>query len=114
MSDCLFCRIVARQVPAEIVADEPTALAFRDINPQAPTHLLVIPKQHIPRVSDLTEGNAQAATDLILVANRLAKQLGFAENGYRLVINCGPHAGQTVWHLHLHLLGGRAMAWPPG
>ncbi len=113
MSECLFCRIVQRQVPAQIVAEDDECLALRDINPQAPTHLLVIPKLHIPKVSDLTIDTAKLLGKAALMANRLAAQLGL-DQGYRLVVNCGPQAGQTVWHVHLHLLGGRAMGWPPG
>ena len=112
--DCLFCRITSRQVPAQIVAEDKYTLAFRDINPQAPTHILVIPKEHIPSVSDLSETTASVMGTLTITANRLAKQFGVAEQGYRLVVNCGPQAGQTVWHLHVHLLGGRDLRWPPG
>ena len=89
-------------------------LAFRDINPQAPTHLLVIPKTHIERVSDLTDATAPSLSHAVLLANRLARDAGVAESGYRIVINCGAQAGQSVDHMHVHLLGGRAMAWPPG
>jgi histidine triad (HIT) family protein len=113
MDDCLFCRIIARQVPAAIVAETDRALAFNDVNPQAPTHLLIIPKTHIATVSDLTPESASVVGDLVSLANRLAAQHRLTD-GYRLVVNCGPQAGQTVWHLHLHLLGGRRMSWPPG
>ena len=112
--DCLFCRIAQRTLPAEIVAEDDEVLAFKDVNPQAPTHLLVIPKSHIARVSDLTQETARVVGQTVLMANRLAQQSGIAEPGYRLVMNCGPQAGQSVWHLHLHLLGGRPMKWPPG
>ena len=88
-------------------------LAFRDINPQAPTHLLIIPKTHIAQLSDLTESTASLVEHGVLLANRLAREAGVAESGYRIVMNCGGHAGQSVDHLHLHLLGGRAMTWPP-
>lgn len=111
---CLFCRIAQRKLPAEIVAEDDEVLAFKDLNPQAPTHLLVIPKSHIARVSDLTPETARVVGQTVLMANRLAQQSGIAEPGYRLVMNCGPQAGQSVWHLHLHLLGGRPMKWPPG
>ena len=114
MSPCLFCRIVQRQLPADVVAEEEKMLAFKDINPQAPTHLLVIPKAHIAKVSELTDANRSVMTDLIAMANRLARQQGVVDSGYRLVINCGPQAGQSVDHLHLHMLGGRPMKWPPG
>ena len=114
MSDCVFCRIVQRQLPATIVAENDAALAFKDSNPQAPVHVLIIPKTHIARVSDLSELTLPLMADLIVMAKQLATQQGLDRDGYRLVINCGPQAGQTVWHLHLHLLGGRAMHWPPG
>ena len=89
-------------------------MAFKDLNPQAPTHLLIIPKAHIPSIADLTEQTAQVMAKATLMANRLARQAGVAQGGYRLVMNCGAQAGQSVWHLHMHLLGGRTMAWPPG
>lgn len=114
MSECLFCRIVQRALPADIVAEDDHVLAFHDVNPQAPTHVLIVPKTHIPAVSDLTEANGPVMTRAVLMANRLATQLGLADHGYRLVVNCGEQAGQSVRHLHVHLLGGRAMRWPPG
>ena len=89
-------------------------LAFRDVNPQAPTHLLVIPKTHIARLSDLTDSTTPVLNSAVLLANRLAREAGVSESGYRIVINCGPHAGQSVDHLHVHVLGGRSLAWPPG
>ena len=114
MASCLFCEIVAGNVPAQRVHDDPRAIAFMDIRPQAPTHLIVIPKAHIARVSDLSEGQAALMGHVISVANHLARQAGLSDGGYRLVINCGPSGGQTVYHLHVHLLGGRTMHWPPG
>ena len=114
MSECLFCRIVRREQPAEIVAEERGLTAIKDINPQAPTHLLIIPHAHIPKVSDLTAEQAPVVAESVLLANRLAHQAGASESGYRLVLNCGTQAGQSVWHLHLHLLAGRPMRWPPG
>jgi histidine triad (HIT) family protein len=114
MSDCLFCKIAQRQIPAAIVAETDRVVAFKDINPQAPVHLLVIPKTHVPKVSDLSGHTLPILADLVAAANQLAAQHGLVDDGYRLVINCGPQAGQTVWHLHLHLLGGRPMRWPPG
>ena len=113
MSECLFCRIARREIPAEIVAENHELVAFTDSNPQAPTHLLIVTKTHIAKISDLTETTAQVMTHATMMANRLAKQYGIDE-GYRLVVNCGSQAGQSVWHLHLHLLGGRSMRWPPG
>ena len=114
MPDCLFCKIVARSIPATLVDETTTLLAFRDINPQAPTHLLVIPKQHIASLAEIDASTAPLMGEATLFANRLAQQQGFADRGYRLVVNCGAEAGQTVWHLHLHLLGGRSFQWPPG
>lgn len=114
MSDCLFCRIARREIPADIVAEEDDVVAFTDINPQAPAHLLIVPKTHIPKLSDLTEANAGVLTKAMVMGNRLAQQYGISDTGYRLVVNCGPQAGQSVLHLHVHLLGGRPMRWPPG
>ena len=114
MSECVFCRIAQRQIPAQIVDEDQELLVFKDANPQAPTHLLIIPKAHIPTVADLTDQTAPLVAKATLMANRLARQAGIAQGGYRLVMNCGAQAGQSVWHLHLHLLGGRAMTWPPG
>ena len=114
MSECVFCRIVARKVPASIVQDDGDVLAFRDLNPQAPVHLVLIPKSHIASVSDVTMEQAPIVGQLLGLANRLAKQAGLMDSGYRLVINCGSGAGQSVFHLHLHLLGGRPFRWPPG
>ena len=114
MAECLFCKIVAKQIPAKIAFEDERVLAFHDIRPMAPIHLQVIPKRHIARVSELTGENAEIVAHLVLAANRLAAELGVAEPGYRLVINCNPAAGQSVYHLHLHLLGGRSLSWPPG
>ena len=112
--DCLFCRIASRQVPAQIIAEEDGLLAFKDINPQAPVHLLIIPHEHVPSLADTTPTHAPLLGRLVQFANRLAQEQGLMPEGYRLVVNCGPQAGQTVFHLHCHLLGGRAMRWPPG
>ena len=113
-SECLFCRIASRTLPAAIVAESNGLLAFKDINPQAPTHLLIIPKEHIATLDDATEAQTTLLGQIIQFANRLARQHQLMPDGYRLVINCGPQAGQTVWHLHVHLLGGRPLRWPPG
>ncbi len=112
---CIFCRIASGEIPAEIVARSEGAVAFRDLNPQAPTHVLVIPKAHIGSSAEAT-GDAGAALlgDLMRLGVDVAAQLGLAEAGYRLVINTGREGGQTVGHLHLHVLGGRQMRWPPG
>jgi histidine triad (HIT) family protein len=114
MSDCLFCKIRDGQIPAKVVYRDEICLAIEDINPQAPSHLLVVPLQHIPTVNDLTVEERELVGHLFVVAAKLAKERGHSENGYRLVMNCNRDAGQTVLHLHLHLLGGRAFAWPPG
>jgi len=112
--DCLFCRIVSHELPADILAEADGLLAFRDVNPQAPTHLLIIPKEHLPSLAEATDAHTTLLGNAIQFANRLARQHRLTETGYRLVINCGAQAGQSVWHLHLHLLGGRPMKWPPG
>lgn len=112
--ECLFCRIVRRELKANIVAEEEGLLAFTDINPQAPTHLLVVPTEHIPTLAEATPAHTTLLGRTLQFANRLARQYQLHPPGYRLVVNCGPEAGQTVFHLHLHLLGGRPMRWPPG
>ena len=114
MTDCLFCRIINRTVPAEIVGEADDLLAFKDINPQAPTHLLIVPTEHVPTLSDATDTHTTLLGKAVQFASRLARQYQLVPAGYRLVMNCGPQAGQSVWHLHLHLLGGRVMRWPPG
>ena len=114
MSDCLFCRIASGEIPSDSVFDRGDVFAFRDINPQAPTHILVIPKTHVRDIADLGPDAGPMLAELLAAANELARAEGIAESGYRVVANVGPDAGQTVFHLHLHLLGGRAMAWPPG
>jgi histidine triad (HIT) family protein len=112
-SDCLFCKIVAEEVPADIVHESDHVVAFRDINPQAPTHILLIPKDHIPSAVELTEDHEGVLMELVRSAAHLADAEGL-RGGWRLVTNVGPDAGQSVQHLHFHLLGGRGMAWPPG
>ncbi len=112
--DCLFCKIVNREVPADIVYEDDDFLAFRDISPQAPTHVLVIPKKHIATLNDLTNNNVELVGNLVLKAKEIAAKEGIASNGYRLVMNCNNNGGQTVFHIHAHLLGGRFMQWPPG
>ena len=114
MADCLFCKIATKEIPAKIAFENFQLLAFYDIHPMAPVHVQTIPKQHIARVSDLKKDTADIVAQMVLAANRLAAELGIADPGYRLVINCNPAAGQSVYHLHLHLLGGRPMGWPPG
>ena len=112
MADCLFCKMVAGDITPDVVFENDHILAFRDINPQAPVHILVIPKRHITTLNDLDD--AQLGGQILQVAVDLAKQEGLAEEGYRTVFNCNDNGGQAVYHLHLHLLGGRQMAWPPG
>jgi len=114
VADCLFCRIAGGEIPADVIHSDPEVVAFRDINPQAPTHVLIIPRKHIVSVSDLDSDEAGLMGQLFLVARDLAKEEGIAEDGYRMVVNAGPDGGQTVFHVHLHLLGGRALRWPPG
>src|SRR4029077_7781433 len=114
MTTCLFCNIVARTTPARLVFEDDHVVAFTDIRPVAPAHALVIPKKHIVGVHDAAPTDALALGQVLLAARDVAEQLGLAESGYRLVINQGPDAGQSVFHLHCHVLGGGAMAWPPG
>jgi len=108
--DCIFCQIVAGKVPSEIIYRDEEVIAFRDINPQAPTHLIIIPKRHIPALTHLSEEESPLIEHMVNVANQLAKEEGISESGYRLVINCGKGGGQLVPHLHLHLLGGRKLS----
>ena len=110
--DCLFCRIARQEMKVPFVYESPECVAFRDINPQAPTHILVIPREHIPSLTQATD--AAAIGHLSLAAAKIARQEGIAESGYRIVMNTNRDAGQTVFHVHLHLLGGRSMDWPPG
>jgi histidine triad (HIT) family protein len=112
MSDCLFCKMVAGEIKPAVVYETDEVLAFRDIHPRAPTHVLIIPKRHIPTLDDLDD--AALGGSLLLAAQTVARQEGLQDNGYRTVINCRSHGGQEVFHLHLHLLGGRQMSWPPG
>jgi histidine triad (HIT) family protein len=112
--NCIFCKVVAGEIPAAKIYEDERALAFRDINPQAPTHALVIPRAHVASLNEAGEADEALLGHLLLVAARVARAEGHAESGYRTVINTGPNAGQTVFHLHVHLLGGRALTWPPG
>jgi histidine triad (HIT) family protein len=111
--DCIFCQIVAGEIPSDIVYQDEEVIVFPDINPKAPTHLLIIPKKHIPSLANLTEAESPLIGHMVNIANRLAKEKGMAERGYRLVVNCGEEAGQIVDHLHLHLLGGRRLTDAP-
>jgi histidine triad (HIT) family protein len=114
VSDCLFCKIVNRQIPASIVYEDERVLAFNDINPQGPTHVLVIPKQHIPSLNDLTPEDDAIVGELARRAAAIAQERGISAGGFRTVFNTNRDAGQTVFHIHLHLIGGRSLAWPPG
>jgi len=113
-TDCLFCKILAGDIPADIVYESDTAIAFRDINPQAPTHVIIIPRQHIATINDIDETDQEVVGSLYSAARVIAAAEGIAEGGYRTVMNCNEAAGQTVFHIHLHLLGGRTLSWPPG
>ena len=114
MAECLFCAIAAGEIPATRVLETDRILAFRDINPQAPTHVLVIPKEHHPTVEALAAADAGLLGEVITGAHRVAEEEGVSETGYRVVFNTGAQAGQTVFHVHGHVLGGRLLAWPPG
>ena len=114
MSDCLFCKILDGEIPCDRVYENDQVIAFRDVNPQAPTHILVIPRKHISTVNDLTADDKNIVGEMMLAAQAVAKQEGIEESGYRLIMNCNEGAGQTVFHIHLHILGGRRMNWPPG
>ena len=112
--DCLFCKIIQGDIPAEPILETERIFAFRDINPQAPEHILIIPKQHIATINDLGEEEAQLTGELVLAAKQIAQNCGVDAEGYRLVFNCNANAGQEVFHIHLHLLAGRKLTWPPG
>jgi histidine triad (HIT) family protein len=113
-NDCLFCKIVAGELSADIIYESETALAFRDINPQAPNHVLVIPRKHISTINDIALEDETLVGSLYTAAREIAAKEGFAEQGYRTVMNCNEGAGQSVFHIHLHVLGGRTLTWPPG
>ena len=112
--ECLFCRIAKKEIPAKVVREDPDMLAFEDVHPQAPVHILIIPKAHVEKVSDLAEKDAGMVGRLVLAAKDIAREKGIQGSGYRIVFNCNRDAGQAVFHLHLHLLGGRKFSWPPG
>ena len=112
--DCLFCKIINGEIPSSKVYEDELVYAFRDIEPQAPVHILIIPKEHIASANELIEENASVVGHIFAVAAKLAKAEGIAEGGYRIVNNCGEDGGQTVKHLHFHMLGGRSLDWPPG
>lgn len=114
MTDCLFCKIIDRQIPGDLVKEDDDILAFRDIDPKAPTHILIIPKKHIATMNDIEPADTALVGKLMLVAKEIAEEHGFADSGYRVVMNCNEDGGQAVYHIHLHLLAGRQMNWPPG
>ena len=114
MTTCLFCKIVQKKIPTKIVFEDDLVIAFEDIDPKAPTHLLVIPKKHLQSMESVTSQDTNIIGHTILVARDLARKQGHKKEGYRLVINTGPDAGQSVFHIHVHLLGGRKLTWPPG
>lgn len=114
MSDCIFCRIVERTIPSKIVFEDDLVVAFEDVNPQAPVHVLVVPRRHVASIAELQAADAGLLGHLMIAGAAIAKQKGIAESGYRAVVNTGKNGGQTVFHLHLHVLGGRPMHWPPG
>ena len=111
---CIFCRIIAGSIPAKLAHEDDQTLAFHDVDPRAPVHVLIVPRAHIPAVDGLGEADAELMGRLMLAARKLARELGVADSGYRLVVNNGADAGQSVDHIHMHLLGGRPLKWPPG
>jgi histidine triad (HIT) family protein len=112
--DCLFCKMVDREIEPDIVYEDEQVLAFNDIDPKAPTHILIVPKKHIATLNDIEEADLALIGRLQFTAAKLAKQLGFADNGYRVVMNCNEDGGQSVYHIHMHLMGGRHFTWPAG
>lgn len=114
MSDCLFCKMVSGEIQPDTIYEDDEVLGFRDLNPQAPTHVLVVPKTHISTINDLENNHSALVGKLFLAAKKIAADEGIADDGYRTVMNCNAGAGQTVFHIHLHVLGGRPMGWPPG
>jgi histidine triad (HIT) family protein len=114
VSDCLFCRLVAGDLPARIVFEDEHLVAFQDINPQAPMHVLIVPRRHVATLNDLSDGDDALVGEMVRRAAAIAMEHGHSERGYRTVFNCNADAGQSVFHIHLHVLGGRTMSWPPG
>ncbi len=114
MTDCLFCKIVNGEIPTDFVYEDENVIAFRDINPQAPTHILIVPRAHIETLNDVKQSHNKLLGAMQITASQIAEKEGIHERGYRTVFNCNREAGQTVFHIHLHLLGGRRMSWPPG
>ena len=114
MENCIFCKIADHEMEAKIIHEDDDVVAFHDIRPRAPVHVLIIPRKHIPTINDITEDDQELVGKLFVLAKYLAKEFNLSESGYRLVFNCNRDAGQDVYHIHLHLLGGRKMGWPPG
>jgi len=114
MTNCIFCKIARKEIPSELVYEDELVVAFNDIHPQAPIHILIIPKHHIPTINDIDESQEALVGRLFLAAKNIAQQLQIAEDGYRVVMNCNQHGGQAVYHIHLHLLAGKQLSWPPG
>lgn len=114
MTDCLFCKLVNKEIPTEIVFESDSVFAFKDIDPQAPSHVIIIPKRHIPTLNELSAEDSALISEMVLTAIQIAKDLKIDEAGYRMLLNCNDEGGQDVYHMHLHLLGGRKMNWPPG
>lgn len=114
MSDCLFCGIIKGDIKGDIVYQDESVVAFKDINPKAPVHILIVPRKHVATLLDLKQADKGLVGDVFCVASQLAKEQGIAEDGFRVVVNCGAGAGQSVFHIHFHLLGGRSLTWPPG
>ncbi len=112
--DCVFCKLINRKLPTEIVFESDTVFAFKDIEPQAPHHILIIPKKHIPTLNDLRTEDSELISELVLTATHIARELEIHESGYRTLFNCNAEGGQDIYHIHIHLLGGRKMTWPPG
>lgn len=112
--DCIFCKIIAREIPSRILHEDDHVVAFEDVNPQAPTHILIVPYKHIPTLNDTSVDDQALLGNLVLAASRIAQDRQISSSGYRLVLNTNAGAGQSVFHIHLHLLGGRVMSWPPG
>lgn len=114
MKDCIFCKIANKEIPSNIIYEDDRIIAFKDIEPQAPVHILIVPKEHIMSLNELNETNVELVNHIFLTIKKLAEDFGIKEDGYRVVSNCGEYGGQSVSHIHFHLLGGRKFSWPPG
>lgn len=114
MGDCIFCKIVNKEIPSTKVYEDDKVLAFKDISPEAPVHIVIVPKEHIRSANELNENNASIVAHIFTIINKIAEEQGIKNSGYRIINNCGEHGGQTVNHIHFHLLGGRNLSWPPG